>query len=108
LQREHLFISSSEADEPVFEYHPMLRGFLLAQARKTLEVATLQALRRESAAVLMKRGETDAAVALHATNSDWSSLAAVIREHAPMLAAHGLHSELGRWLDLIPRAGYGS
>ena len=46
LQRQHLFICCSEADEPVFEYHPLFRGFLLAHARETLDVATLQALRR--------------------------------------------------------------
>jgi LuxR family maltose regulon positive regulatory protein len=102
LQRERLFVSCSQAADPVFEYHPLFRGFLQAYARKTLGAATLCALRRTTALLLATRGETNAAVALRAANRDWSALAAVVREHAHELAAHGQWVALGRWLDLIP------
>ena len=85
-----------------YEYHPLLRRFLLERARRTLEPAHLAELRSRAAALLEQSGEWDCAADLWLRARDWSSLQRLICMRAPTLLAEGRIATIEAWIDAVP------
>jgi ATP/maltotriose-dependent transcriptional regulator MalT/DNA-binding SARP family transcriptional activator len=90
--------------EPVYQYHPLFRDFLLAHGKRVFTTANLSAHRRRAAAVLAGAGEADGAAMLLADARDWDALTSLILNNAPTLAARGQHRALESWLSRVPAA----
>lgn len=99
LYRRHLFTNRTET---AFEFHPLLREFLLARARIDLPKQDLAALAGRAAALLEADGQTAEAAQLYRDAGDWTQLERLIREQAGGLLGQGRHSTLEGWIALIP------
>ena len=99
LHRRRLFINRSEI---AFQFHPLLREFLLARARAAFSKAELAELARRAAGLLETDGQIAEAVQLYRDAGDWASLARLVCEHAGSLLAQGRHTTLEVWIAAIP------
>ena len=103
LNRTHYFTEKrSQQREPVYEYHPLFREFLLRKAMNTLAPESLADLRSRAAALLAEAGQIEAAVAFHRDNADWHEMTQLIINHAPILLQQGRHLLLEKWLSSLP------
>jgi DNA-binding SARP family transcriptional activator len=90
--------------EPVYEYHPLFRDFLLAEALRAYAPADRARIRRTAAGLLHTAGQIEAAARLLREAEDWDTLAQLIRRHAQSLVAQGRVQTLEEWLQDIPAA----
>jgi len=104
LVRANYFTVAHQGVENSFEYHPLFRQFLLAQAQHDLSKAQIAALQRDAARVLAAAGHAEAAVPLLIEAGEWEALAEAIIAQAPELLAQGRHQRLLSWLTAIPAA----
>ena len=91
-------------DEPLYEYHPLFREFLIAQARQTLGTEAFATHCRQAAALLDETGRMEAAVALRIMAADWSALVKAISTHASVLMGQGRWQTLREWIEAVPHA----
>lgn len=86
----------------IFQFHPLLREFLLSRSEQSGALGEIEARRRRAAQVLHQHGHPEEAAALHIRNRDWESLAAIIRETAETLLQHGRGRTLQSWIEALP------
>src|SRR3954469_16258068 len=83
LHRNNYFVALREArPEPLYQYHPMFRQFLLARAPEALPKDVRRGLQRNAARLLEAAGRVDDALALYRDNHDWQDLARLIESQA--------------------------
>jgi LuxR family transcriptional regulator, maltose regulon positive regulatory protein len=100
LYRRQLFTNRSET---AFEFHPLLREFLLARARAELSKEELTDLARRAALLLEADGQTAEAAQLYRDAGDWTRLERLIGEQAGGLLVQGRHGTLEAWIALMPQ-----
>lgn len=110
LERRNFFIVRHRIDgkEPTFEYHPLFRQFLLAQARELLPADEHLRSKRLAASLLAEDGDVASSVALLRETEDWKPIVAMVLEHAGELIRRGRFQTLAEWIGDIPpshRAG---
>lgn len=86
----------------IYQFHPLLRSFLLSRAATELPDAVTPAARRQAARLLREAGQAEDAVALLIEGGDWAPAAADIAELADTLLAQGRGDALAAWLELLP------
>ena len=103
LHRENYFVARREADgEPVYQYHPMFREFLLARAQEAMPKERRRQLQKDAAALMEKAGQVEEAVALAREGHDWEAMAGLIVRHADSMYAQGRAETLLLWIDDLP------
>lgn len=103
LHRNNYFVTLRQAGpEPVYQYHPMFREFLLARVRESWPKDRRRQLQRDSAVLMNASGYGEEAVALHREGHDWEAMARAIGEQAPAMLAQGRGETLLRWIDDLP------
>ncbi|WP_157270680.1 BTAD domain-containing putative transcriptional regulator [Azohydromonas aeria] len=103
LHRQNCFVlRRGAADQPVYEYHALFRGFLLERAAACFGAAEWARCRAAAAALLEEAGQSEAAAALYRDAGDAAALAALARREAPALLAAGRHRTLESWLGALP------
>jgi LuxR family maltose regulon positive regulatory protein len=102
LSRNNYFTERKFHIEPIYQYHPLYRDFLLLRARETFSQDTLLTLPRRAARLLEEDGQTEAAVSLLTDINDWDSLTHLITKHAPQMVAQGRVRPLEDWLSSLP------
>jgi DNA-binding SARP family transcriptional activator len=105
LYRRHLFTNRTET---TFEFHPLLREFLLARARAVFSKSELAELAARAAALLEADGQAAEAAQLYCDAGDWAGLERLIRDQAGNLLAQGRHGTLEGWIGMIPAEQAGS
>ena len=85
-----------------YQYHPLFRSFLLAQARKTWGLAELTRCRHKAATLLEEAGRAEEALALYLDTEDWNAATRLILQHAPTVMAAGRFLTLGAALQRLP------
>jgi len=103
LSRKHYFTEKSIQLEPMYQYHPLFREFLLARAKETYPLDELSLLIDRAAGLLEEGGQTEASVALLQENENWVKLGRFIIKHAPVLASQGRNQTLREWLGSLPK-----
>lgn len=104
LVRSYYLVSARQvAGEVVFQYHPLMRDFLLSHGRSRLGDRQRGELRSQAAALLGAAGRVEDTVTLLIESGDWDQLERVIREQAADLVEQGRAETLERWLDDLPR-----
>ena len=101
LHRRCLFTNRSET---AFEFHPLLRQFLLARAQTRYSGAELTSIVRRTAELLESDGQIAEAAQLYREAGDWTSLERLICRRAAGLLAQGRHGTLETWIASIPAA----
>ncbi len=104
LVRSYYLVSARQvAGEVVFQYHPLMRDFLLSHGRARLKDSQRSELRSRAAALLEKSGRSEDTVTLLVESGDWDKLEQIIRERAGDLVEQGRAETLEQWLDDLPR-----
>jgi LuxR family transcriptional regulator, maltose regulon positive regulatory protein len=88
----------------IFQFHPLLREFLLARAEQSGTSSEIEARRHLVAQVLDEHGHPEQAARLYIRNRDWDSLTGVIREIADTLLEHGRGQTLQVWIEALPES----
>lgn len=91
-------------DETYYQFHPLLRQFLLHRAEVELTAAELAALRRRAAALLAAADDPDAAAQLLIAGQHWDELQALVLDRAAALVGRGRQRTLADWLQALPPA----
>jgi ATP/maltotriose-dependent transcriptional regulator MalT/DNA-binding SARP family transcriptional activator len=108
LHRQNYFIDRRRDDgEPAYEYHPLFREFLMAQARRTYPPEVRAKLRRTAAGLVEAAGRMDEAAGLLHEAEDWEGLALLVHRHAQTLLEQGRGATLEQWLDRLPPRLFG-
>ena len=102
LEQNQMFVTGRGGTPPVYDYHPLLRAFLQAEAQRTLSLPALAELKNATARILAEEGQADEAATLYAQCENWPALARLIQTQAQALWEQGRFRLLRRWLDLLP------
>jgi LuxR family maltose regulon positive regulatory protein len=102
LHRQNYFTNRRSGSEPDYEYHPLFRAFLLAEARRVYSEKFQAEICRRAAGILAALGRMGSAAALYVEARDWRGLAKLICEHAPALVNQGRVQTLSEWLSHTP------
>lgn len=103
LYRNNYFVALKQArPEPVYEYHPMLREFLVSRAAETFDKARRTELQRRSAQLLETAGQVSEAMTLLRGINDWDAVVRLIDQHAASMLDHGRAETLAQWTDSLP------
>ena len=102
LSRRNYFTYRLSPREPVYEYHPLFREFLLVQLRQTIAPADLRRLQSAAARLLDASGLVDDAANLWSAAGDHEALMPHIQKHASHLIAEGRSHVLEAWLAALP------
>ncbi|HYA20705.1 MAG TPA: BTAD domain-containing putative transcriptional regulator [Burkholderiales bacterium] len=104
LSRNNYFVTLKQAKpEPVYQYHPLLKEFLLSRARESLAEETYKQLQHASAQLLTNAGQIEDAIVLLRDSRDWEQMARIIEQHAVTILNQGRGETLADWLESIPR-----
>ncbi len=103
LHRENYFVALREAHaEPVYQYHPMFREFLLARAQEAYAKDRRRQLQKDAAALMERAGQIEEAVALARDAHDWDAMARLVERHAAAMFAQGRAETLVHWVEELP------
>ncbi len=102
LHRRNLFITRHTNADKVYQYHPLLREFLLAQLEETVPPEELIALKRQGAALLEGEGRIESAIELLRETQDWSRMTEFIKSSAPAMLAQSRSATLEEWIRALP------
>jgi LuxR family maltose regulon positive regulatory protein len=103
LHQDNYFTNRRASDsEPVYEYHPLFRGFLLTQAARVYSPSRRARIQRRAAELTERAGQVEAAAALLRDAKDWRGLAGLICRHAPALLGQGRSETVEKWLEARP------
>lgn len=103
LHSSNYFTEMRLLPNPVYQYHPLFREFLLARARRTFSPTAQTAIRRQAAAILGEAGEIEDAAHLLVLTEGWEELAHLILQHAPELLTQGRLRIVQEWLSALPQ-----
>jgi ATP/maltotriose-dependent transcriptional regulator MalT/DNA-binding SARP family transcriptional activator len=105
LAQRHYFTQRHHANETVsYQFPPLFKAFLQAQARTVFTLEQLAQLQRHAAQLLLESGSPEDAAGLLCTAQDWRALAQLIATHAPSLARQGRLQTLVAWIGMVPVA----
>ena len=104
LYRNNYFMTVKQAQpQPVYEYHPLLREFVVARATATLAKERRQQLQRASADLLEAHGLVAEAAQLMRATGDWTRIESLIRRHARVMMDSGRSETLAQWVEWLPK-----
>ena len=107
LHRQNYFTNRRlSGGEPVYEYHPLFRDFLLARAAALYAPARRTRIRRRAAQLTEAAGDIEAAAVLLRDAEDWPALASFVCRHAPTLLGQGRGETVERWLTALPESTF--
>jgi LuxR family maltose regulon positive regulatory protein len=102
MNKRNYFITRHGNVESVYEYHPLYRDFLLSRAEKLLTPGQMRDIQLQSANLLEKNGQIEAAVFLLRELQDWNALTKLLLSTAPDMLKQGRHHVLRERLESLP------
>lgn len=103
LSRRNYFTENYARPEPVYQYHPLLREFLLTRAQASFSSERLHDIQRRAAELLEHAGQYEDAIELYARIGDVPRMTRVILNHAAETVAQGRHQTLEAWVSQLPK-----
>jgi LuxR family maltose regulon positive regulatory protein len=103
LSRNNYFTEKRFHPEPVFQYHPLFRDFLLSHAKERFSPETLSFLLRRAAILLERNDQTEAAIELLRDANDWDEMVHLMMKHAATMVDQGRTRPLEAWLSSLPK-----
>lgn len=104
VARHDYFVTAKHTETAIaYQFHPLLRAFLLRRAEETLGAEAVSKLQTRAAELLEEAGQIEDAIALRIDNREWGQMMRLIQTHARTILAQGRRETLERWLEEIPR-----
>lgn len=103
LNRNYYFTQAHPGASPIYEYHALFRGFLLARAAEALPLDEIRRLQREAACLLETAGQVEDAAGLFQEAGDAAGLVRLILTQAPLLGRQGRFRILEEWIRALPK-----
>jgi len=100
--KDNFFIEQRHSVEPVYQYHPLFRNFLLSRAKESFSRKALLDLNHRAAVLLEESGQIEGAAQVYMDQKNWEGLTRLIMKHAPSLLAQGRYHPLEKWLACLP------
>jgi DNA-binding SARP family transcriptional activator len=104
LNRRNYFTIRKSLPEAVYQYHPLFREFLLAQAKQQLTTDQLVQTQRKAGEILEGAGQFEEAILLYRGASDWGAMARLLLSQAQGMIAEGRNKTLEEWISHVPQA----
>ena len=103
LHRNNYFVSLRQAQpEPLYQYHPMLREFLLSRSQEIHGKDLRRQLRKQAARLMEDAGRAEDALVLYRDSHDWDDMARVIEAQAEAILAQARNETLRHWIEDLP------
>ncbi len=97
------YFTTKHGDQnPMYQYHPLFREFLLDRAEATLPSEALTDVRHRAAQVLVASGQVEDGVQMFLKVRDWDAAEDVIHKYARTFHEQGRHRTLEAWLRMFP------
>jgi ATP/maltotriose-dependent transcriptional regulator MalT/DNA-binding SARP family transcriptional activator len=103
LSEHHYFTEIYLDNNPVYQYHPLFREFLLSKAQDSLGAHEVSLIRHNAAFLLEESGHSEEAAALFRDAEDWKELARLLLGWAQSLILQGRNRTLEEWIGSIPK-----
>ncbi|MBI5587012.1 MAG: hypothetical protein HY889_01445 [Deltaproteobacteria bacterium] len=102
LNRNNYFTERRFQVNPVYQYHPLFKEFLLAKARESFTGADIMGLLRKAAEILEESAKYEDAFKLLRDAGDWEGVSRLIVSHAGSLVSQGRWAVLETWIRSVP------
>ncbi len=102
LYRANCFTYRKNEDEPVYQYHALLRDYLTAQVRREFSDSDRCALARLSGELLEADQQYEEAVTCFAMAEDWSNITRLVFSKVREFIAQGRGQTIRDWIAHIP------
>jgi len=102
LVKNNFFIEQHYSTEPVYQYHPLFRNFLLSRAKESFSQEVLWDLQHRAALLLEESGQMEEAAQIYLDQKNWEGLIRLIRKQASALLNQGRYQLLDKWLTSLP------
>ena len=104
MHSNNYFLALKQAKpQPVYQYHPLLREFLLSRIEQILSKEARGALKRQAALMLEEQDSIGDCVSLLREVGDWERMVQVIRKHAEAMLDRGMAETLAQWVIALPK-----
>jgi DNA-binding SARP family transcriptional activator len=103
LTKNNYFIERRLHGEPVYQYHPLFRTFLIFRAKESFSTEMISDLLHRAALLLEDSAQFEEAVSLFSEEKNWEGLTGLILRQAPNLIAQGRSRTLEAWLNHYPK-----
>ncbi|WP_420239678.1 BTAD domain-containing putative transcriptional regulator [Telmatobacter bradus] len=100
--RNNLFTKKLSGSNTEFQFHPLLREFLLNSLSSQLPAAEFNELRRQAGQLLEEHHHYEDAARLYGETGATQELTRLIRTHAAQLLQQGRNHILQEWLKALP------
>jgi ATP/maltotriose-dependent transcriptional regulator MalT/DNA-binding SARP family transcriptional activator len=104
LSRDNYFTERHFSTEPVYQYHPLYRDFLMTKAREIFSPQEIASIKAQAARLLEEEGQFEAAISLYKDLGNWESMAQLIQEQATSMFLEGRIRPLEEWVGSLPQA----
>jgi len=102
MSQNNIFTTHYIQPKPEYQYHPLFREFLLAQAQRLWSPEALHGVQQEAATLLEKHGMVEDAIILLRESENWPELVTLILKWAAYLVENGRTQTLEESLSRIP------
>jgi LuxR family maltose regulon positive regulatory protein len=102
LNRHNYFTQKHAHKNPVYQYHPLFRHFLLERGKEVFSAQRRKEILLSAAELLDAERRNDEAAHLYCEAQCWEKLIDLIIRYASALVDQGRHSTLESWLNLLP------
>ena len=102
LSESHYFTEMFPQNEPIYQYHPLFREFLVSRAKNSFTQDEISMIQRSVATLLEQDGQIEDAVKLFCESHHFEGLKQLIRKNAEFLIEQGRSQTLLEWLDSLP------
>ena len=102
LNQNHFFTERISHTEPLYQYHPLFRDFLLSRAKDSFDHNDTSLIQRNAAVLLEESGKVEDSAILYSDAKDWEGLIRLILNNAQSLMAQGRIETLQEWITSIP------
>lgn len=103
LERNHFFTTRRGVFNATYEFHPLFRDFLHAQAQQHFDAARHAQLQRDAGLLLAQAGDIEHAAPLLQQTQSWAELAELIKSQAETIEKQGRYQTLQEWLSVLPQ-----
>jgi LuxR family maltose regulon positive regulatory protein len=102
LHGNGFFTERHAGPEPIYQYHPLFRQFLMDRVQATFTRAEIKGIQRHAALLLRESGGIEEAAALLIDAEDWQQLVRLILAEAQTCIAQGRNKTMDGWLKKVP------
>lgn len=102
LVQKNYFTVKHSSLEPVYQYHPLFREFLMTRARDAFSAEDISRIQRSAAALLVETGHFEDAASLLSSAKDWDGCTRLVLGQAKSLIAQGRSVTLEEWILAMP------